>query len=319
MTSTPSDKPAPGSAPLGAVDPEPPPSTQAVTRTVHFARAYRPGETPPQVSHAAGVWSALTSYVWSGVFVLIWVLVSAVGSRIGLSKGVSLAISCALGLGAAAAYVVHLFRTYRPSKSDPPEGLDAHLDPRARVRCIVPDAIFMRLRQRGPVLDHPFEPRIFAGFFAVTPTRGTIITFVILMTAGVVGAFIFGLAHPATSVMMPGMQLPIASGIASIVLFLARPTYLRVVPGRIDVLHYTVLTRRAVRTESVDLRAARVTVDFPRKHVIINPVGAIPALDGSTSFWFGWMPRSGEFVHTVLQAAICSAPTPELPPDELVG
>lgn len=110
-----------------------------------------------------------------------------------------------------------------------------------------------------------------------------------------------------------GMHLFAIGGLLALVRTLTHPTYLRVLPGRLEVIHHTAWSRRPYAVERFDLRKPVITVDLHRCFVRID-VGPKP-------FEFGilFMRERRRFIHLLFLAAMSSYDPPPMPDDRLTG
>jgi hypothetical protein len=91
------------------------------------------------------------------------------------------------------------------------------------------------------------------------------------------------------------------------------PTYLRLVPGRLDVIRYSLLGRGVVECVKHDLRSSAVLVDLNQHCVFL-------ATDGiTTEVSYGAVRDPYDFAHAVLLAAVSTHKPAPLPDDALVG
>lgn len=289
-------------------------------QAVHFASLRgrdpsRPNSLPPTPSV---FWQNNSFYVISFALYAAYFITRGAASLLGGPPWLAYAAMGTTGVGAVT-WSLARARTQVRLRSAAKQSSADQTDERFRVRCVGWKPLRERLDRLGAVQDRSFEPRIFPGFFAVSPSKGLMWAWGVLLFVFIIAGVAAVSVRPGLGDMISGYQMPFAAFLASAILFLAHPTYLRVAPGRIEVLHYTAFTRRARRCEVHDLRTARVLVELNTRQVIIESPCTIASLDGVTCFWFGWMPRSDEFAHAVLEAAISTAPTPPLPEDELVG
>lgn len=128
-----------------------------------------------------------------------------------------------------------------------------------------------------------------------------------------------------------------AAGVGAVALpeFCA-PTYVRIVPGRLDVLRFSLFRLRPASLASFDLRRSRVLIDVRRAVVLVEPPGEPrPTRKVRSKRWPYAVaeepPPGGEAVGLVLTparrrlleaacvASVTAAPTPELPHAELLG
>jgi hypothetical protein len=161
---------------------------------------------------------------------------------------------------------------FRVSGARPPksfvDSVPKKSDLSKRVRIVGPARVLYAARPRP---GDEFEPQVFLVPFAL-PDRRTlaIIAYVLLSAALMVVVVIFqrfGLLPKN-----PGpWNFWAAMGVASLPLALAWPTYLRVAPGRLDVLRYPFLGSGAPTITKLDLRSSRVVVNIGRGVIRIGP------------------------------------------------
>ena len=92
-----------------------------------------------------------------------------------------------------------------------------------------------------------------------------------------------------------------------------RPIYFRVVPGRLDVLHYSAFRHRPLRTLFHDLKSAPVLVDLRRSLIFIGEGRKI------AEYSFLLVPAGARLAYQVLVAAISTYKPGPLPEDDMVG
>jgi hypothetical protein len=92
------------------------------------------------------------------------------------------------------------------------------------------------------------------------------------------------------------------------------PAYLRMSPGRVDILEYGLLGSGAPRVRHIDLRGAKVLVMSSMRGIVIEPPDGPPLVVqcGTTLRWH-------ELVRALFNAARSKHPTPAMPDDALVG
>lgn len=158
--------------------------------------------------------------------------------------------------------IVWLFRLYRTKGKYRPG--EWRSDPSCRVRFIGPREWFDRL---GPIEDEAFEPELFYAFLAARLTKGQIAVWVTTTAVLYIAMFATGIANVA---MVGGLVFWTPFSFGMIATALLWPTYIRVVPGRLDVLAYPILGSGAPALHSYDLRSMRV---------IVMPMGVVRLLD----------------------------------------
>lgn len=93
-----------------------------------------------------------------------------------------------------------------------------------------------------------------------------------------------------------------------------RPLYYRLVPGRMDVLRFSVLTGNARLIDQFDLRQAIVRVSFAKQRAELQ------LRNGQSEDIRLWgLAEPYRFARGILQAAICTHPAPPLPDNQLLG
>jgi len=94
-----------------------------------------------------------------------------------------------------------------------------------------------------------------------------------------------------------------------------RPTYIRIIPGRLDRLDFGFFGTRTVRVESVNLRGAKLEVDLTalKDFVVVEAEGQSFRIDRDR------VAQPLQFALAVTQASLTTAETPQIPMDELVG
>ena len=179
-----------------------------------------------------------------------------------------------------------------------------------------------RIAALGPIGDELFEPAV---FLAIGSTRSPARKQFVQILAGV--AIVVGGAwaeqHFIHRLSAPYFLFLAGVGGAMLAGAAVFPTYLRVVPGRIDVMECALLGRRIITVRRIDLRSLPVFVEANRQMLEIGrDAGSGKGADGSKScevipfaaIWDRW-----GFAHAVLRGAISTHTPPPLPDDALVG
>ena len=221
----------------------------------------------------------------------------------------------AVGMGLAALWGLFVLGRWIVRKVKAKPQFPAVADTAARLRCIGPTEALVKFKTLGEPRDVAFEPVVAFASLAVKQ-HAAAKTVWVLTTIAACGLMIalrelgnlplprFGYFTVATAMVFGG-------GVA---VFLW-PTYLRIVPGRIDILRYRLWSRKPT-VETIDLREAHVLVNLHRSIIYIQT-------SDHTRFWraigLGAVRHGKEVAHAILQAAISTAPTPPLPDDELIG
>jgi len=223
-----------------------------------------------------------------------------------------------LVIGAIAGIASLIFIAIKIRAAPPiPDELAARIaprpDPRFRLRLIAHPANAAHFTSIG---NQPFEPRIYrsiTGPAAFTKgRRAAIIVCCIVVYAAelaIARVLMHGVNAAVVYLMLTGLL-----GQAALIAAMMWPTYFRLVPGRLDILAYGLLGHGKPKLESIDLRASRVLVDTNTDTLIVEREGK-----EAVGLTFAGVPNRMEFARSVLEAARCTASTPPLPEDELVG
>lgn len=172
-----------------------------------------------------------------------------------------------------------------------------------------------KVMRGGEVADRMFEPRVFYAIAATKAGRGRKVTQVVafcIVLTGMVGLQVMARGWRGSPVQY--YHVLIALGMSTLIGSLAFPTYLRVVPGRIDVMECGWLGLVIREVTRVDLRDGPVVVDLRNQFCTVRPEGP-----NTTSISYAAIRDRSAFVHTVLEAAVSTAEPPMLPDDALVG
>lgn len=190
-------------------------------------------------------------------------------------------------------------------------------DPAARVRVVAKTKLLERLLSRPIDASSGFEPSIFRITFAVEPRYRSTLKVVTLVGVCMAGIILLEelLAGQGVIAATPA-YLGIVIGRFSRAFIW--PTYLRVSPGRLDVLQYAFLGIGRPRVRTYDLRTSRVALHvhghlavFPRNADTgeLFPTASNPLFDAEPM----------AFERTILRAALTTAPAAPLPDDRLTG
>ena len=170
----------------------------------------------------------------------------------------------------------------------------------------------------GGWADVPFEPALFFGRFSIRG-RGwrkhlymIIVVLVMAVWLGTqVGWFVVSFRWN------PYFAFITALGVAELATAFMWPTYLRLVPGRLDVLGYGPMSRKPTFVEQYDLRGARIMADLRRSFVsIVHGQGRDAR---RLEFGISLMRERRKFVYMLFLAAVSSYPPGPVPEDALVG
>jgi hypothetical protein len=183
--------------------------------------------------------------------------------------------------------------------------------PECRLRCV---GLASKLTRYGGWADVSFPPAVFFSGFAVPGWRGfrwLLVGFVLLALVALLGIAFRCIPQPAMGLLF--VIACIAVGIEEVVIAFFWPTYLRLVPGRLDVLGYSPLSRKPAFIDRYDLRDAKITADLRRTFVsIISP-------DGKLEFGISLMRQRKKFVYMLFLAAMSTHQPGPVPEDELLG
>jgi hypothetical protein len=169
----------------------------------------------------------------------------------------------------------------------------------------------------GEIRNDPFEPVIVPVLFPLRGPGWAVVTAWLLAAALVwFGLERFQSGMGVVSAMsIGGLGLWASAGLAALPLAFLWPTYLRVSPGRLDVMRYGLLGMGGPRVTTFDLRTARVVIHLDSRRIQVSPVDGTPAVInlGMVS------PRRYELARAVLEAARWRGEVTPLPGDALVG
>jgi hypothetical protein len=220
-----------------------------------------------------------------------------------------------LGLILVSAAWVTVLRLRLPPKAmiERWSGVPFHPDRGARVACTGSPEDLARLERLGPVDPEAFEPYIVRAANPMPSPRQRLAN--LAAFAGAMGAgVVFGLSEVGRgfSVAAPVFMVGTAMAIATVSSRLW-PVYLRVSPGRLDVVRFDLWGRAVGGVERHDLRSSAVLVDIGQSCVFIARGGV------TRDVAFGGVRDRHALAHAVLRGALCRAETPPLPDDSLVG
>lgn len=291
--------------------------------------AVRPTALPVEASVASSSASAGVLFCLPGVqrkggqhaqtvrnmfYIAVYILAFGAAMYLGF-KGITPWMGLVAGLAAVGLIALGLWLLDRPSAEHRrlAEQSMRPIQPGARIRCEGKPAAVARIVSLDPIEDVLFEPRVFLGVAAV-PSHS------LRKTVQIAVGILVGVALFASQAYfrknMGGcayvyIMLAIGSGLlAGGIIF---PTYLRVIPGRLDIMECTFLGRQVLSVRKIDLRTQQVVVDLQQQLVIVGDAADAP------KFAFGAVWDRWGFAHAVLQAAVSTHTPPPLPDDELVG
>jgi hypothetical protein len=244
-----------------------------------------------------------------GIYAIALILVFAVASRMQTSAGIALLAT----LAAAVLFALVQWVYFRPPDAalDRTDRLMRSAPSHSRVCCHGRSRLIARVLSRGDPVDSFFEPQVFRVFGAHKPDERQqlaqwlcgFVVFAALMW----GQYRFSRAADLYVAVIGS----IAGG--SLIGGFLFPTYLRLVPGRMDILQCGFLGRTILSSRSIDLRIPKVVVDLTAEVLILDDGKAIEPI-GFAATW-----DRPAFARAVLQAAMSTHTPPPLPSDALVG
>lgn len=221
----------------------------------------------------------------------------------GFGKRQTLALGFAL---AVAWFIVEMIgrstRLWLALRHLPPESIEH------RIRCVCPPARIMR---HGTIANVPFEPIICSAPFVAECGGLIALSFVAAVPAFGVLYFV-GRQIGVTDSSLPFTILT-SSFLGCFAVQLLWPTYLRIVPGRVDVMRFSAIKRRGAVVASYNLRRGVVLVDLRRSLVFLGNE------DGIRQLSLAMTPRKTYVVYALLLAAFSTHDPPPLPDDQLLG
>ena len=178
-------------------------------------------------------------------------------------------------------------------------------DPEVRLNCIAPRESILRL---GPMGDLSFPPQVFRLTLGAPLSSGDVLLACVLGAVTVIVVHVAGAAF-----FWFGLTILLAIGTALALAACLRPSYVRIVPGRLELLRYGFLPSRACQVRGYDLRKARVLVDLRRCVVFIDEQ------ETRCDFSFALVVRPHRLAYYVLRAATCASNAPSLPTETFLG
>lgn len=190
-------------------------------------------------------------------------------------------------------------------------------DPRYRVR------VFGNAKALGavhsafdPGRDSGFDPAAYFAFFAVAPARRAFAWFWSAVVLVWLAWFGWQLATHMRSNIASLEMMGIAGVLASL-WAACFPVYIRVSPGRAEVMRAGFLGRWFRVSESHDLRSLRVAVDANARVIYLSRDRGDGTDEPVARYAYRNVPRGAELAAMILQAAVCTARAPALPTDRL--
>lgn len=253
--------------------------------------------------HARQVRTGMYGFTFLVVFAGLHRGFGGVGYELGIAVGMVLLLA------------VWRWLQSRPRKADieTAEKLIGPRDREARIACHGDPRHLARVVARGPLEDALFEPRVFFGMGAFRASGHQ------RAAQWIAGVCVFvALVWLEGGFGRGGMANPYFVGLAAVaggvvIGTLAFPTYVRVVPGRLDVMQCGFLGRSFLSRRSLDLRKQRVVIDLTTQVIVYSDGSGTPPI-GYAAMW-----DSAAFVNAVILACISTHTPPPLPDDALVG
>jgi hypothetical protein len=188
----------------------------------------------------------------------------------------------------------------------------------ARVRCAGDVPLMLAIRARGPFdPELAFEPVIRATTFAVPQRKALRWTFEVLRVVLAL-ALIFG-APMLFSVRSAGCVFPmlcfaVGTLIAGALVLLLAPTYVRITPGKLEIMRFG-FAQRTPEIETFDLSRATIWAWVGKKAFIETGSPDAKRL----VIHLNAIRSREEFTHALLWAGVSKVRAPELPRDDLLG
>jgi len=178
----------------------------------------------------------------------------------------------------------------------------------------------------GGFHDCGFDPvlfRVAAGQPCLPHMPGTRVVYTILavLAAYFLLVFLLGLPGPVYPLERLSPAHGLAMGLGASGGFILADwlcaAYIRIVPGRLDVMRFSVLRGRLNAVVHVSLRGARIVVDRRRDLVFIDR--AAEGEGGSIELSMRYMREKTAFAYSLFLAAMSTSNPPALPDDQLTG
>lgn len=221
---------------------------------------------------------------------------------IGLWSFATIAVVWALWIGLPR----QLYRDSRRTWSPCPRAPDDH----ERVACVGTAWRLKRFSVQGAIVDEFYEPYVALVPFAMRASQ-------LAALAGILVGCTVASALKVLTDVHPGVMYGLFYVGAITGWFTAAtvvPTYVRVVPGRLEVLERGMLGRRLIARTVFDLRALKVIVDLNRSTVfLVDAHGKVRELTLRAAA------NKDALAAAILRAAVSTHTPPPLPEDELVG
>ncbi|MFH1749058.1 MAG: hypothetical protein ABIG44_18660, partial [Planctomycetota bacterium] len=263
------------------------------TQRVHFSIAAR-----RETLKVEG-YNYQSAMIGCGCFVIVITAVYFLWPLLALPSNVVLAGKNILYLAIAVGCVLQGIHAWRKNRRHRP--LLASLpDESFRLRCIgAPE----ELEKYGELVDAAFEPAIFNVSWTKLAVFRPIVRRFMMYTgifAGIAILTACSLVYRISSEVVLGSALvaPLLAYVASVLVW---NTYIRIVPGQLEVLQYSVFGRKHTRSVIIKLRNARVLINLQSGYVHIEP----PESDSQPfRFSTALIPGKGRLAYVILLAAL---------------
>ena len=275
---------------------------------IRFARSLRDRDRPKKKLSLGG--SAHHAIIWGvllAIFLAVRVLVVLADLRV--HELIEAAVSLALGLIVAVA----VYKRFAESHEYPGfRWRGMHQDLASDDDRLVVLGNIARVCTVGPLEDLPFEPRLFnVSHLFRGSMRRRISTWIVGL-----GFFLALYWTMYTTIGIPSISGQIL-GYATLAFIIVAdgwvfPVYLRIVPGRLDILRFRFLGSKAYKTESFDLTKARVIVDADKEVVGVTEDDREVNITYETIWHKRFVP------YYILLAAISTHTPGPLPADQLL-
>lgn len=272
-------------------------------RTIHYS--LRAEEAPGLFLGPGGY---LFVVVGSAIGFVVISLVDWLGSAFGIPRMIPMGILVGLALAVGGVTYARA-KASSPKAAAPASAPSLHtLTPAAKVDCRFRLRVVGRremIQGFASIPDEPFEPEVFfASFILAQPAR-----------AWVAGGLV-AIAAAAVVLVWKGDLDSFAVMFCVLLGWLVKafgwPVYVRVAPGRLDVMRSSAFHPRPRVVRTLDLRVARVLVETKRRTVYVQA-------PGGDLLRIGIAIRGDVVARAVLMGALSTAPTPPLPDDALTG
>lgn len=222
-------------------------------------------------------------------------------------RDVGTILTLSLGVLVLLPVVIASRRRYRRHSSRLPRTLPSD----GRLSCVgLPED----LAEYGEWADVPFEPALFYGRLVIRNRSSSRWFYVGIFCASLIAGCLvtqYGLGVGFGQLVRTKLcsAFLVAEGLTAVFW----PTYLRLVPGRLDVLGYGPFSRTPLFFDSYDLRAGKITADLRNSFVSIHNAG------GGIDFGIALVRERRRFVYMLFLAAMSSYSPSPVPADELLG